>query len=114
VYYRIVARHKFRGNSTMNMFASARKYIREEDPQADIVALGHNHVAGMCLEPIHGRQRCLVRVGTYKVMDRYTDHAGFVDSHCITPVVLLNTRRKEMMAANSIQQASEMLTALNK
>lgn len=113
VTYRIAARHKYRFQSSLNLSHTCRQYVRHADPYADIVAIGHNHESYIGQEDIFQKPRIFVRTGGYKPTDRFAESLGYEQQDCWIPVVLLNTKKKEMRMASSIQEATQTLESLN-
>lgn len=113
VTYRIAARHKYRFQSSINLSHTCRQYVRHADPYADIVAIGHNHESYIGQEDIFQKPRVFIRTGGYKPTDRFAESLGYEQQDCWIPVVLLNTQKKEMRMASSIQEAVQTLESLN-
>lgn len=116
--YQIVAWHKRAGNSYHNIFYPCMLYLQRHDMNADVVAIAHNHVVGITTQPVQERQRVFIRTGVYKDSDRYTEKLGYkavTDEPSIheIPVVLLNTKKKEMRIAHTIAEAAILLKAYN-
>jgi transposase len=117
VFYSMHARHKFRGSSGLNNGTGCCKNIlRDIDSKFEIVSVGHNHFSEIKLEHYLGKLRVFIRNGSYKREDRYSKMLGYKanDFNIQIPVVLLNTKTKEMKVASGINSAAEMLKALNK
>jgi hypothetical protein len=117
ISYDIHSRHKYRGSSGMvNGTGCCKKILTEIDPKFDIVAVSHNHFSEIKTEFYLGKQRAYIRTGSYKREDRYSKRLGFRanDFNIQIPVIILNTEKKEMKIVNGINNASEMLKALNK
>ena len=118
VVYDITAYHKLPGGSIYNMFHSCITHLQRKDMDNDIVAHAHNHVSGISTQDLQGRQRVFIRTGSYKSADNFIRKIGYKpitdDVHeNIVPCVLLNTNKKEMRIANSLQSGIEMLEFLN-
>lgn len=114
--YFIHSRHKFSGSSgVLNGTNCCKKVLTQIDPKFDIVSISHNHFSEIRLEHYLGKQRCYLRTGSYKREDRYSKMLGFRTNefNIQIPVVLLNTETKEMKVVSGIQNAAEMLKALN-
>jgi len=116
VLYSMHARHKYRGSSSANGTACCKEILKNIDPKFDIVAVSHNHFAEIKMEHYQRKERVFVRTGSYKKEDRFSNMLGFEpndhDSHI--PVVILNTENKNMKVVQGVNNASELLRALNK
>ncbi len=117
IEYFIHSRHKYRGSSgIVNGTGCCKKILQELDPKFDIVAVSHNHISEIKLEHFLGKLRCFVRTGSYKREDRYSKMLGFRSNefNIQIPVIILNTQTKEMKIISGIQNAADLLIALNK
>ena len=115
IEYDIVVRHRYRMNSSYNMFHACQQYIRFEDPQADIICIAHNHQSGYAEQELLGKDRVFIRTGTFKISDRYHQRYSYLPqkSASVIPVLLLNTQEKEMFAVRSLDQARRFLNTVN-
>jgi hypothetical protein len=113
--YKIHARHRYRFNSSYNLYHTNRQYLRFADSSPDIVAIAHNHVNGVSKEEFQDRQRVLIRTGTFKIADRYMQKKAYRPQKFVDriPVVLLNLDHKEMRIADTLQEAQDLLEFLN-
>jgi hypothetical protein len=117
VEYFIHARHKYRGSSGLNNgTACCKNILRDIDPKFQIVSVGHNHFAEIKIEHYLGKQRVFIRNGSYKVEDRFSKSLGYQSNsfNIQIPVVILNTKTNQMKIVSGIENAAEMLLALNK
>jgi predicted MPP superfamily phosphohydrolase len=116
VTYNIHARHKYKGATSSNGTATCKRVLTEISPIFDIIAVSHNHFAEIKLENYLGKQRCFIRTGSYKKEDRYSKQLGYQSSefNAMIPVVILNTETKQMKVVSGIENAADMLRALNK
>ena len=113
--YKIHARHRYRFNSSYNLYHTNRQYLRFADSSPDIVAIAHNHVNGIAMEEFQNKERILLRTGTFKIADRYMQKKAYSPQKFVDriPVVLLNLDHKEMRHANTLEEAEDLLKFLN-
>lgn len=114
--YSIHARHKYKGGSSTNGTATCKRVLTDINSKFDIVAISHNHFAEIKLENYLGKQRCFIRTGSYKKEDRYSKQLGYQSSdfNAMIPVVILNTQTHQMKVVSGIENAADMLRALNR
>lgn len=116
--YQIAAWHKRKANSMYNMFHPCITYLQRHDMNCDIVCVAHNHVTGITDQIFQERQRIFIRTGVYKTTDRFSRKLGFKsitnqEPDHIVPCILLNTNKKEMRTASSIEEGIDMLKIFN-
>lgn len=78
--WRVLCKHQFRGGSGINKSASANKLWTEwpwDGESADVVCLAHTHEPDMHHTLRRGEPVVLMRSGTYKVHDPYSESAGY-------------------------------------
>jgi hypothetical protein len=113
--YFIHARHKYKGGGGNNPVAPCKKILQEIDSKFDIVCVSHHHIAAIHSEHFLGKQRCYIRTGSYKVEDRYSKSIGCRSNefNIKIPVVILNTKKKEIKVISGVRNAADLLLALN-
>ena len=116
IEYYIHARHKYSGGSRQNGTGCCKNILRDIDSKYDLIAVSHNHISEIKLEHFLGKLRCYVRTGSYKTEDDFSKSLGYVSNEFNQqiPVVILNTKNKEMKIASGINNASGLLKALNR
>lgn len=115
IEYIIVTRHRYRMNSSYNIFHCCQQYVRFEDHTPDIVAIAHNHLSGYAEQELLGKNRVFIRTGTFKISDRYHQKNSYLpkQSASIVPVILLNTQKREMFPVRSLERATKLLKILD-
>lgn len=105
----VSAAHKGLGTSYMNDFHPCVRQIRERDQDADVVAVAHNHISGIAIQEIAGKQRVLIRSGAYKVADRFAQHLGFrpLACHLKTPVVKIWAKERRFKILDDISMMDD-------
>jgi hypothetical protein len=117
IEYLIHARHKYRGSSGLNNgTACCKNILKEINPKFQIVSVGHNHFAEIKLEHFLGQTRCFIRNGSYKKEDGYSKSLGYQQNafNIQIPVVILNTKTNQLKVVSGIDNAADLLNALNK
>ena len=96
--------------------ACCKNILKNIDPKFDIVAISHNHFAEIKHEHYLRKERVFIRTGSYKKEDRFSNMLGFEpnDFDSNIPDVILNTENKNMKIVQGVNNASEMLKALNR
>ena len=113
--YNILARHSFRGQSSVHLTAGAKKLLREgmyED--IDVVMLAHKHEGAAELFSYRGRPRLAIQTSTYKLLDPYASHLGFHPPTVFMPCIILSPETKDFILCPNVDVAAEMLGVLNK
>jgi len=113
--YNILARHSFRGHSSVHLTAAAKKLFKEgmyED--IDIVMLAHKHEGAAELFSYRGQPRLAIQTSTYKVLDPYAAHLGFHPPEVFMPCIILSPQKKDFILCPNVDIASNMLKTLNK
>ena len=109
VEYQLHVRHKARGNSQWNPTHSNVRELYFGDGDYDVVAHADKHVWGIQELQYKNRPRALVRPGTYKPHDNYSDSHGFGESQATMPVVLFWPDRPHIEVIRDIALAAEIL-----
>jgi len=110
--YEIMARHKYRFNSSLNMTHSVKR-MREQLGDFDIGALAHFHTAA--IEQVmlgDGKDRVFIRPGSFKGADRWSRQIGFTDVGAFIPTVILFPNEKRMIPFLHLSQARTVLKSL--
>lgn len=96
VEYKIFATHKGKGYSMYNPFHGGVRFLWEEYPQANISMIGHHHQSGAAVQPIQGKQKAIVAIGTYKTGDKYSRRRNFPQNiqNLQTPVLELDGEKR--------------------
>jgi len=113
VEYRVAIAHRYRFNSSFNLTHTVKRML-EREWDADIGVVAHGHVADIEEAVMRGQYRILVRTGTYKLYDSYLARKGYWEVKEVrVPVILLNSREKEMIPFLDLRKGLKVLEALN-
>lgn len=95
--YRIVVRHKYRYNSSLNNTHTCKRLQQMEYPNADVLVVGHHHMADIEQVQHRDKDRIYIRPGSMKGPDRYARSLGYSDTGSCTPTVMLWPDKRKMM-----------------
>lgn len=116
---RVNARHDFKGHSQWNPAHGVGKAVRM-GWRDHILTCGHKHVSGWMIlkDPANGMLSHAIRVGSYKVFDRYADEKNLTDENlaaCATVIDPDAEREEDLVTPMwSIDRAAEFVTYLRK
>lgn len=100
IKYRFGLMHKSRYNSSLNVTNPNKRMLDLRWPSADVVAIAHHHTAAIehttRWEGEDKRDVLLVRTGTYKVGDSYSESEGYGQGQIGSSIVLLDHREKRL------------------
>jgi hypothetical protein len=114
VKYRIVALHKFMGESQYNIFHPNQKYLVQIDSDADVVCIAHRHdTVGIAQPFVQGKDRVFIRSGSHQYKTNYAWKEGFRGAIDRQPMLLLNGTERRMIAVNNFREGVPILEALN-
>lgn len=109
--------HKSRYHSSLNV-TNPNKRIHDLRWPADIIAIAHHHVASVedtyRWEGPFKKEVALVRTGTYKLDDGYSQDEGFGHGQNGSPMVILSPDRKDYMVFKKLEHGMTVLKALKK
>jgi len=111
--YRIMARHKYRFNSSFNLTATVKR-MREQLGDFDIGIVSHHHQAA--IEQViqgDGVDRIFIRPGSFKPSDRYSRSLGYPSLGAFIPTVILFPHERRMIPFLHLEQSAVVLKALN-
>jgi hypothetical protein len=112
--YRMAAYHKFRGESKTNDFLPCANFLRDIDGSCDVVAVSHRHdKSGISFQDYQHVPRVFVRTGSHQYLTDYAWKEGFGGAINRTPMVLLCSSEKRMLAYPSYQEGIEELQRIN-
>lgn len=119
IEYKILWKHHWRFNSSLNQFNSHHRMLEQLEPTADMVVTEHEHNPGMeSVERGTGDAKRMVisiRTGAYKVADGYSmDY--FKEGRPAPQTVVLFPDRKKIVAmhgADSMKDAAVYLRGIN-
>jgi hypothetical protein len=95
--YRILARHSFRFESSLNPCNAVRRMFSEIG-EYDCAVLAHKHQYNCEWGILGGKPRIFIRTGTFKIKDAYAESIGFTNSTYGVPIVLFNPNERQMLA----------------
>lgn len=87
--YPELALHKGRFNSAFNLTHSCKQYQRLYFPEARIIVIEHQHIAGVEQYRYNDNECVAIRTGTYAVYDDYAQQNGFFGQHVSNPLVVM-------------------------
>ncbi len=115
--YKIMMRHKYRFNSIDNPTFTVKKMF-EKCGGFDVGVVSHHHTASMeeiNKEGLDGNlKRIFLRAGTYKIHDRYAKQEGFVEGSISVPLVLFNSKERDLRGFQDLKEGIEYLNYLNR
>jgi len=115
--YKIMMRHKYRYNSGDNATSTVKKMF-EKSGGFDVGVVSHNHIAAMEESVKTGLdgtlKRIFLRAGTYKINDRYIKQAGFSDGQTTVPIVLFNSKERDIRGFQNLREGIDYLKYLNR
>jgi len=113
--YVILARHSFRGQSSVNLTAGGKKLLREgQYENVDIVMMAHKHEGAAEMMHYRGQPKTIIQTSTYKLFDPYAAHLGYHSPEVFMPCTILSPDRKAFVLCPDLQIAATMLEALNR
>jgi len=110
--YKILARHKFSGNSAKNPEHSPREMIRQLNNSVDIAVVADRHVGACAFHYEGGRKYLVVRPSTYKVGDKYAKEGGYAEKPITMPGVILWPDKKRILPFDNIEDAVDVWNAM--
>ena len=108
-HYALAMSHKYWGTSKLNPTNACKRYLDFEEPDADIVFLGHTHQSeGLTFEK-GGRKRVACIGGTYKDLDEFARKNG-IGGRSGTPgwAVALFPNQHKMVLYDDLEDAREV------
>ena len=111
-WYRIMLKHKYRFNSSINLTHTVKR-MREMEGDFDIGCVAHHHQAAIEQSIMgDGIDRIFIRPGSFKGQDRYSSQLGFTDSGAFIPSVVLDNTQRMMTAFLHLDQAVSYMESL--
>lgn len=94
--YQINVKHQWRGISTINKSNTTRRFWEEypELDSADVVCIGHYHELDVHSTTKRGELVHLLRSGTYKLNDPYSETLGFKPTYGVPVAMFDNTEHR--------------------
>ena len=112
VPYRIMLKHKYRFNSSINLTHTVKR-MREMQGDFDIGCVAHHHQAAIEQAIMgDGVDRIFIRPGSFKGSDRFSSQLGFTDSGAFIPSVVLDDKSRKMTAFLHLEQAVSYMESL--
>jgi hypothetical protein len=111
--YSIAVRHQARGNSQWNPTHSNIRQLFF-DGYHDVIAHADKHQFGAQQIPYQGQLALLVRPGSYKPYDNFSEQRGYGASWPDIPVAIFFPDRHEVQHIIGLETAAEMLRGLRK
>lgn len=114
--YKILWKHHYRFNSSLNQFNSHHRMLEQLDPTVDVVVTEHEHNPGVeSVERGTGSARktvLSVRTGAYKIDDGYS--MDFFKEGCVGPqTIVFYPDRKKCMAIHGTESITDAAIYLN-
>jgi len=109
--YEIAVRHKARGTSQWNPTHSNIRTLYF-DRHYDVVAHADKHIFGIQEVEHEGKHSILVRPGSYKPYDNFSDSHDFGESQPTIPVIIFWPDRHEMQCIRGIEVAADIVSRL--
>ena len=110
--YRILARHRYRYNSSQNLTNTVKRMM-EKVNDADIGIVAHTHIPAYEMFYLRGRPRYAIRVGSYKRGDNFLEKNSILEGTPIFPTILLGTNKYYMNVVSSPQEANFYISNSN-
>jgi len=107
--YKIVAAHKLPGKSMYNKQHENVRELRENNPNADVIASAHLHSPSCSWEFRYGRVVYFLKTGTLKGADDFSWGSWPEGQAPYSPVIAFNTRSKEMRDFKNIDEYAAFL-----
>lgn len=118
IKYKMAMVHKARMHSSLNVTNPNKRILDLRWPSADVVAVAHHHVASMehavRWEGEDRRDVVLVRTGTYKIDDGYSQSEGFGKGQMGGVMVVLDPKEKNMVPFLKIEDGARYVDAMRK
>jgi hypothetical protein len=110
--YRILIRHKYRFNSTLNPSNSPKQLCRKGRTDADVYVVCDKHEA--TAEPFshQGKWRWAVRPSGYQVTSEYGQMGGWHGTEPVTPSIVFDPIRRDMHVGFTLRWARVLLEGL--
>ena len=77
IEYRIMVRHLYRYNSSMNLTHTVKRLWEKGDFDFDVGVVCHHHIPDMESFMAHGQSKWAIRPGSYKIADPYSREKGY-------------------------------------
>lgn len=109
--HRIGARHKYKGESSLNTTNTQRTFVNEFG-HCSIVGAAHKHFAELQHTVRMGEETIYLRSGGYKRYDEHGQKLAGYEAGLGVPVVILTPDRKDMIPVKRLESAAELLYKL--
>lgn len=110
--YRILARHRYRYNSSQNLTNTVKRMM-EKVNDADIGIVAHTHIPAYEMFYLRGTPRYAIRVGSYKRGDNFLEKNSILEGTPIFPTILLGTDKHYINVVSSPQEANFYISNSN-
>jgi len=107
--YDLAIAHSYWGKSKKNIFNCCVNLRNHEYPDADVFAIGHEHIWGFMKETINGKERLYIRPGTAKLRDRYARIHGIAKKGQACGIAVIFGAEKREFNAYSLDDAVEIM-----
>ncbi len=103
--YDLALSHDYWGKSKINIHNCCVRLRENEYPNADVFAVGHQHIWGHMKEMIEGREVLYVRPGTAKLRDRYARIHGIAKRGQECGIAVIFGHKEKYFEAFGIDEA---------
>lgn len=113
--YKLGVYHRYKHESKLNIFHPNINFLRDLAPDCDVVAIAHRHdTVGISYQMYQKQPRVFIRSGSHQYLTDYAWKYGFGGAIAMSPMVLLNGAKKQMIACPNYKEGLEELRRLNK
>ncbi len=105
MYYKEVAMHKGRFNSSFNPTHSPKQHQRMDFPDARIMVVEHNHVADIEQYRYNDQECVAIRTGTYSTYSDYAQQNSYFGATVCNPTVVLYPNEDKIVGFKDFHDA---------